>query len=86
MRYTYKNNQTLQAQLSYYYISYNADANTPIAFEMLEAYRPGTNFSWTCMIQYVINRNMQINFMYEGRKPYKMKIIHIGSVQIKALL
>ncbi len=86
MRYTYKNNQTLQAQLSYYYISYNADANTPIAFEMLEAYRPGTNFSWTCMIQYVINRNMQLNFMYEGRKPYEMKIIHIGSVQIKALL
>jgi hypothetical protein len=86
LRYVFKSGQTLQTQFTWYQISYNADANTPIAFEMLEAYRPGTNFSWRCMLQYMINRNMQLNFMYEGRKPHDMNIIHTGSVQIKALL
>jgi hypothetical protein len=65
-------------------ISYNAQANTPIAFEMLEGLKAGTNFTWGLNIQRNLGSGLQLSVNYEGRRPAGLKTIHTGGAQVRA--
>lgn len=65
-------------------ILYNADVNTPIAFEILEGFRPGDNITWGFSLQRNISANMQLNVNYDGRKSEEVKPIHTGGVEMRA--
>ena len=65
-------------------INYNAAENTPIAYEMLEGLRPGTNLTWSVGIQRNLSKSVQISINYEGRKPEEVKTIHTGTMQARA--
>ena len=65
-------------------ILYNADVNTPIAFEILEGFRPGDNITWGLSLQRNISANMQLNVNYDGRKSEEVKPIHTGGVELRA--
>jgi len=77
---------TVTLRLAYHDVKFNAPENTPLAFEMLESLLPGTNFTWNTTLQYQITKSIQLNFMYEGRRPQGKSIIHFGNIQIRALL
>ena len=65
-------------------IAYHAAENTPIAYEMLEGLRPGTNLTWSVGIQRNLSKAVQISINYEGRKPEDVKTIHTGTMQARA--
>lgn len=78
--------QNLNFRFLYHKVSYNSTINTPLAFEMLETLSPGDNFTWNINIQASLSNNLQINFIYEGRKSDSQKIRNFGSIQLRALL
>lgn len=65
-------------------IGYNASENTPLAYEVLEGLRTGTNYTWGAGIQRTLSNSIQISLNYEGRKPEGTNAIHTGSVQARA--
>lgn len=65
-------------------ISYNAETNTAIAFEMLEGLKVGTNLTWGMSIQRNLGSSLQLSLNYEGRQPAGFKMIHTGGAQVRA--
>ncbi len=65
-------------------ISYNADQNTPVAYEMLNALKTGYNYTWELSYQRNLTNNIQISINYNGRKSPDSKIINIGGAQVRA--
>jgi hypothetical protein len=66
------------------WINYNDAENSAIAFEMLNALKPGQNITWNMTYQQNLNAYLQISFNYDGRKSPGNKIIHIGGAQVRA--
>ena len=85
---TFKYNQTdkgsLQGELKVLKINYDGNVNSAIGFEMLEALRPGINYTWTIGYQKTVSKNLQITFQYLGRKSEDTRIIHTGGMEIRA--
>lgn len=86
IRFPLQDKHIVHFRLTYHLITFNAPTSSPIAYEMLESLEPGQNFTWNLMLQYVVNRSFQINFMYEGRRSEGKKTIHFGTIQLKAIL
>ena len=85
---TFKYNQTdkgsLQGEFKVLRIDYDGNVNSAIGFEMLEALRPGINYTWTIGYQKTVSKNLQITFQYLGRKSENTRIIHTGGMEIRA--
>lgn len=75
---------SLQTQLEYIAIQYNAPEQNSIAFEMLEGLRKGNNMTWTISYQRILAANMQVSLQYNGRKSPGTPIVHVGTVQVRA--
>ena len=75
---------SFSANLSTSIIEYNAAANTPLAFELLESLKPGVNFIWGLSYQRKIAENLQLNFNYNGRKSEELNAIHSGGMELRA--
>ncbi|MGI8892853.1 MAG: hypothetical protein ACR2GN_05270 [Bacteroidia bacterium] len=84
IRYSTVKAGSLTARASLIRILYNDVINTPIAFEILEGFRPGDNVTWGLSLQRSISSNMQLNVNYDGRKSEEIKPIHTGGVEIRA--
>lgn len=84
LRYSRLERGSLSLRFSYVQIQYNAPDNTSLAYEMLEGLRTGHNYTWSLMYQRNLKNNMQLSFIYDGRKPYELSTIHHGSVQLRA--
>ncbi|MFN8438814.1 MAG: hypothetical protein U0V72_14490 [Cytophagales bacterium] len=85
LRWAKTSQRTLQTAFKYNYLQYNAAANTPLAYDMLEALAVGENYYFSItLIQKLIN-GLQININYEARKSPKTNIIHLGKIQATAL-
>ena len=69
---------------NYLKISYNGDANTSLAYEMLEGLKAGENFKWQLSVQRNLGNSLQLSLNYEGRKPSGLSIIHTGGMQLRA--
>jgi hypothetical protein len=65
-------------------IEYDGAQNNALAFEMLEALRPGTNFTWNIGYQRSISKNLQVSIQYNGRKSEGNDAIHAGGVEVRA--
>ena len=75
---------SFSAKVNYIKIDYNSNANTPVAFEMLDGLVPGNNITWNIGYQRTLANNMQVNFNYDGRKTEGNKTIHTGGVTVRA--
>lgn len=69
---------------NYLNIKYNSDPNTSIAYEMLQALKPGHNATWSIMFQRKLAEYLEMNIMYNGRVSENIKTIHSGSIQLRA--
>lgn len=74
----------LSARFNRVEIRYNADTNTPLAFEMLEGLKAGINYTWGLSFQRNLGNSLQLGINYEGRRPAGTRIIHTGSAQVRA--
>ncbi len=79
---------SISGQFNFIQINYLNDNNynTPVAYEILQSLQPGNNFTWNFTYQQNITSYLQMNILYEGRKSaMNNKIIHIGSMQLRAI-
>ncbi|CDF80968.1 conserved hypothetical protein [Formosa agariphila KMM 3901] len=74
----------ISGEFNYFSNAYSGNANTPVAYQMLEGLQPGKNFTWTMLVQKKITKFLDLNLSYFGRKSETSKSIHTGSVQLKA--
>jgi hypothetical protein len=51
---------------------------------MLEALRPGSNYTWSVNWQRNVGKNLQLNLVYSGRKPAENKVVHNGGMELRA--
>lgn len=79
---------SISGQFNYISIRYQNDINynTPVAFEILQSLQVGNNYTWQFNYQQNLTQYLQLNIQYEGRKSgTSNKIIHIGSMQLRAV-
>jgi len=76
---------TFQMTFSYLNIVFNSESNSSLGFEMLEGLSAGNNFTWGINLQRNLTKNLQINFVYNGRKPGDFRVVHSGGVQARAI-
>jgi hypothetical protein len=84
LRYNQLTKGSVSAKGDFIFITYNDVQTTPVAFEMLNALKPGQNFTWNLSYQRNLTNNMQISVTYDGRKSTGNRIIHIGGAQVRA--
>lgn len=77
--------RTITANVKLIKITFVGDVNTAVAYEMLEALRPGDNYTWTVNWQEKLTSGLQLTFSYEGRKSENVNVIHLGRMQLSAL-
>ncbi|MEJ2003844.1 MAG: hypothetical protein P8X57_02520 [Cyclobacteriaceae bacterium] len=75
----------LQARISFIDIAFEGQENTPAGYELLNALRPGQNFTWSLVWQQKITNGLQLNLSYDGRSSEGNAVIHTGRIQVSAL-
>lgn len=75
---------TMNGELSFYNNTFDGDALSPVAFQMLEGLQPGKNMTWRLLVQKNLTQFLDININYQGRKTETSNIIHTGNVQLRA--
>ncbi len=76
---------SLTGKFTYNTIDYNAVANTTVSYIMLDGLLPGKNFLWSLGFSKRLVNNLELNFLYDGRKAGSSRTVHIGRVGITAL-
>jgi hypothetical protein len=75
---------SLSARFNYILIRFNANDNNPLAYDMLEGYKTGNNANWNVSYQRNLSENLQMNLIYDGRYSEGSKMVHTGSLQLRA--
>lgn len=75
---------SVQADLKFIQLLYTGNPFSAVAFEMLEALKPGANYTWTLQFQRNIGKNLQLTLQYSGRKSMNAKSIHNGGMELRA--
>ena len=75
---------SLTGKVNFINLTYNAEQNTSVAYEMLNALKTGYNYTWGLSYQRNLTNNIQISINYDGRKSPNSKIVNIGGAQIRA--
>ena len=84
IRYNEINKGNFQFNVNYIKISYNADVNTSVAYQILQGLYPGNNATWTVLYQRNLTDFLQLNVSYNGRMSEDVPVVHTGTVQIRA--
>ncbi len=84
--FSYTNAQKISVNGEFTYIdnAFTGSAFSPVAYQMLEGLQPGTNFTWSLLLQKRITKYLDANLSYFGRKSKETKTVHTGSVQLRA--
>jgi hypothetical protein len=75
---------TINGEFSLYQNKFTGDAQSAVAFQMLEGLQPGKNMTWRLLIQKNLTEFLDININYQGRKTETSQTIHTGNVQLRA--
>ena len=79
-----KQKMALTGEFNYFSNDFSGNANTPVAYQMLEGLQPGKNYTWTLLAQKKLTKYLDLNLSYFGRKTETSKTIHTGTIQLKA--
>lgn len=78
----HRGNLTITA--AYYNMQYNDAENSSLSYEMLEGFAVGHNVTWDAKYEANITDFLQINLLYQGRYAQGHKVVHTGSVELRA--
>ncbi len=85
----YKRNSINQFNYSlkfnYINITFEGSNNTSVSYEMTEGLSEGKNYLWSVLWYKKITEFFQLELNYSGRKTGNSKIIHTGSINIRAI-
>jgi hypothetical protein len=84
LRYNQPDKGSFNLRADFLTILYNDVESSPVAYEMLNALRPGYNYTWTLSYQRNLTGNIQVSINYDGRKSPNSKVVHIGGAQVRA--
>ena len=74
----------ITAEFNYFSNNFKGNANSPVAYQMMQGLQDGTNFTWSIIAQKKLTKFLDLNLNYFGRKTETSKTIHTGTVQLKA--
>jgi len=74
----------ITGELNYFSNDFNGNPNSPVGYQMMEGLQPGKNFTWNLIAQRKLTKFLDLNLSYFGRKSERSKVIHTGSVQLRA--
>jgi hypothetical protein len=83
-RYNEAKKGSFQGGISLLAIQFTGNAGSALGFEMLEALKPGRNFTWNAGYQRAISKSLQLSFQYTARKSENNKAIHTGGMEVRA--
>lgn len=75
---------SLQGEFKVVNIVYSGNQNSALGFEMLEALKPGINYTWNIGYQRLLSKNLQLSLQYNGRKSENNKAIHSAGMEVRA--
>ena len=75
---------TMNGEFSLYQNKFEGDAQSAVAFQMLEGLQPGKNMTWRLLLQKNLTQFLDININYQGRKTETSQTIHTGNIQLRA--
>jgi len=84
LKYNIPGKGSLVLKSNYILIHFNTGENSPLAYDMLEGYKKGNNVTWNLSYQRNLSENLQLNLLYDGRQTPGNKMVHVGSVQLRA--
>jgi len=86
INFQYSKNKKLSLNTTFNIITndFEGNQNSPVAFQMLEGLQDGRNFTWNVLLQKKLTKYLFLNLNYNGRKSETSKVIHVGSVQLRA--
>jgi len=84
LKYNQAEKGSLQGEFKLVNINYSGNQNSALGFEMLEALKPGINYTWNIGYQRLISKNLQLSFQYNGRKSELNKAIHSAGMEVRA--
>jgi hypothetical protein len=76
---------SLTGKFTFNNISYNNSANTTVSYIMLDGLLPGKNYLWSLGFSKRLVNNLELNFLYDGRKAGTSRTVHVGRAGITAL-
>jgi hypothetical protein len=76
---------SLRAKATIANIRYVGQANSAVAFSMLEGLQNGKNFLWSLNLDRQLSKTVQLGLNYEGRKTGLNRMVHVGRAQVRAL-
>jgi hypothetical protein len=84
-KYNVLQNSSISGRFTYNYIRYDHPTNTTVSYIMLDALLPGSNYLWSIDYTKRLLNNVELNFIYDGRKPGSGRTIHTGRASVRAL-
>ena len=80
------NNQkaAISGELNFFSNNFEGTTNSPVGYQMMEGLQPGKNFTWNLLAQKKLTKFLDLNLNYFGRKSETNKVVHSGTVQLKA--
>ncbi len=77
---------SVSGKFTYNQITFVGDASSTVGYIMLTGLAPGKNLLWNLNLTKRFLRNMEMTVQYDGRKAGTARIIHIGTVTVRAVL
>jgi hypothetical protein len=74
---------TLTSSLSK--INFKGDLGTPLEYEFLKGYKPGTNAIWEVSFRRKISTYFEMNIRYNGRYISTGSVVHTGSMEVRTV-
>ncbi len=65
--------------------NFKGAANTPIGYEMLRGFLPGVNATWELLVRRRLSKTFELETGYFGRYLGNSRVVHTGSMQVRAL-
>ncbi|WP_375417041.1 hypothetical protein [uncultured Hymenobacter sp.] len=79
------NKRTITANVRGTRVGFQGDPATVAGIEILNALRPGSNFTWNLNLEQRLSNGLNINVAYDGRKASGLRTVHTGRMQVAVL-
>lgn len=85
IKYSWPGKGYISTKASIVNVEYNSTNNNSIAYQMMDGHQNGENYQWSVNISRLVNKFIQLNFSYNGRKPSESTVVHTGQFSVSAV-
>jgi hypothetical protein len=76
---------SIRGKFSFIAVDYIGERNTAVQYAMLNGLQNGQNFLWGLQINQALNKTLQLELRYEGRKTGDVRVVHTGNMAVRAV-